>query len=81
MNPRMWSHPATRRNRTTLGNDGIQMVGPGVGEMAESGEAGFGRMAEPMEIIGAVSRFFAPDKQAKPLSESKMNGNGRIVSD
>lgn len=54
MNPRMWSHPATRRNRRTLQEDGIRFVGPGRGEMAESGEAGEGRMAEPLEIVAAV---------------------------
>src|SRR5690606_11532424 len=45
MNPRMWDHPATRRNRDTLARDGIRFVGPNRGEMAESGEAGEGRMA------------------------------------
>lgn len=54
MNPRMWSHPATLRNRATLRADGIAFVGPGRGEMAESGEAGEGRMAEPLEIVAAI---------------------------
>src|SRR5690606_6241689 len=51
MNPLMWAHPATRRNHETLKRDGIHFVGPGKGEMAESGEAGDGRMAEPLEIV------------------------------
>ncbi len=54
MNPAMWEHPATQRNLQTLTHDGIEFVGPNVGEMAESGEAGRGRMAEPMEIVAAV---------------------------
>ena len=54
MNPRMWSHPATRRNRAQLAADGVAFVGPGRGEMAEAGEAGEGRMAEPLEIVAAV---------------------------
>lgn len=66
MNPRMWDHPATRRNRATLASDGIRFVGPNSGEMAESGEAGEGRMAEPLEIVAAVEAFFAPS--ARPLS-------------
>jgi phosphopantothenoylcysteine decarboxylase / phosphopantothenate---cysteine ligase len=66
MNPRMWEHPATRRNRATLASDGIRFVGPNSGEMAESGEAGEGRMAEPLEIVAAVEAFFAPS--AGPLS-------------
>ena len=28
MNPQMWSHPATQRNRITLVNDGIHFIGP-----------------------------------------------------
>lgn len=55
MNPKMWLHPATRRNHTILTNDGIHFVGPNSGEMAESGEAGPGRMAEPTEMVQAVA--------------------------
>jgi len=58
MNPRMWAHPATRRNLAMLSADGIALVGPGKGEMAEAGEAGIGRMAEPLEIVGAVEDLF-----------------------
>ncbi|MCB2117276.1 MAG: bifunctional phosphopantothenoylcysteine decarboxylase/phosphopantothenate--cysteine ligase CoaBC, partial [Rhodobacteraceae bacterium] len=54
MNPRMWSHPATRRNHARLESDGIAFVGPAAGEMAEAGEAGTGRMAEPLDIVAAV---------------------------
>jgi phosphopantothenoylcysteine decarboxylase / phosphopantothenate---cysteine ligase len=60
MNPRMWSHPATRRNLETLRGDGIRFVGPNAGEMAETGEAGPGRMAEPMEIVAAVEAVLKP---------------------
>ena len=54
MNPRMWQHPATQRNAAQLMQDGIIFVGPNVGEMAESNEAGRGRMSEPHEILTAV---------------------------
>jgi phosphopantothenoylcysteine decarboxylase/phosphopantothenate--cysteine ligase len=54
MNPRMWAHPATQRNRATLLADGVQFVGPNAGAMAEAGEVGEGRMAEPAEIVAAV---------------------------
>lgn len=60
MNPMMWSNPATRRNAATLQRDGIQMVGPNAGEMAEAGEAGVGRMAEPLEIVDVVQRMLKP---------------------
>ena len=67
MNPMMWHHPATQRNLKTLTADGIQFVGPASGEMAESGEAGLGRMAEPMEILGAISRLLDRNSGPKPL--------------
>ena len=59
MNPRMWAHPATRRNHAVLLQDGIRFVGPNRGEMAEAGEAGIGRMAEPMEIVAAAEGLLA----------------------
>jgi phosphopantothenoylcysteine decarboxylase/phosphopantothenate--cysteine ligase len=54
MNLRMWLHPATQRNLTTLRNDGVLFVGPNDGDMA-CGEYGPGRMAEPMEIVAAIA--------------------------
>jgi phosphopantothenoylcysteine decarboxylase/phosphopantothenate--cysteine ligase len=66
MNPRMWQHPATRRNAALLREDGVRFIGPNVGEMAESNEAGPGRMAEPMEILDAVSAALAGGE--RPLS-------------
>lgn len=59
MNPKMWAHPATRRNLATLQADGIAVVGPNAGEMAEGGEAGLGRMAEPLEIVAAAEALLA----------------------
>jgi phosphopantothenoylcysteine decarboxylase/phosphopantothenate--cysteine ligase len=66
MNPRMWSHPATRRNVDILRKDGIRFVGPNRGEMAEANEAGPGRMAEPLEIVAAVEAILQP--AARPLA-------------
>ncbi len=54
MNPEMWAHPATVRNVAQLRRDGIHMIGPNEGEMA-CGETGFGRMAEPGEIVQAIT--------------------------
>ena len=67
MNPRMWSHPATRRNVATLESDGIAFVGPNAGEMAERGESGVGRMAEVPEIIAAIDRNLGAPRTG-PLS-------------
>ncbi|MCB9584398.1 MAG: bifunctional phosphopantothenoylcysteine decarboxylase/phosphopantothenate--cysteine ligase CoaBC [Polyangiaceae bacterium] len=54
MHPRMWSHPATKRNVATLTGDGrVLFVGPESGEVA-SGESGVGRMAEPETVHAAI---------------------------
>ncbi|HKH00065.1 MAG TPA: bifunctional phosphopantothenoylcysteine decarboxylase/phosphopantothenate--cysteine ligase CoaBC [Bradyrhizobium sp.] len=67
MNPLMWSNAATRRNVAQLERDGTVLVGPNAGEMAEAGEAGVGRMAEPLEIASAVERLLFPS-QPRPLA-------------
>ncbi len=54
MNPKMWAAKATQRNLAQLTADGIRVVGPDSGDMAERGEAGTGRMAEPHDIVAAV---------------------------
>jgi phosphopantothenoylcysteine decarboxylase / phosphopantothenate---cysteine ligase len=56
MNPRMWGHAATHRNVAQLKSDGIAFVGPQVGEMAESGEAGTGRLPETAELMAAIEQ-------------------------
>jgi phosphopantothenoylcysteine decarboxylase/phosphopantothenate--cysteine ligase len=60
MNPMMWSNAATRRNVAQLERDGVTLVGPNAGEMAEAGEAGIGRMAEPSDIADAAERLLRP---------------------
>lgn len=59
MNTRMWAHAATARNVAQLAADGIGFVGPEVGEMAERGEAGMGRLAETSQIFDAIARSLA----------------------
>ncbi len=65
MNPVMWAANATQRNVEMLRTDGVNFVGPAEGEMAESGEAGIGRMAEPAQILSAVLHLM--DGGEKPL--------------
>ena len=72
MNPRMWDHHATQRNVAQLGTDGIRMIGPNDGEMAESGERGVGRMAEPLEIVAAIEGLFAKPGAGKPLAGRRL---------
>lgn len=58
MNVRMWESAPVRRNLAQLKADGVRMVGPGEGEMA-CGEFGYGRMAEPEEILQAIQKALA----------------------
>ncbi len=69
MNVQMWLHPATQRNLRTLEADGILRVGPGSGDLA-CGEVGDGRLAEVMDIVSAVDRFFSAGtrKADQPLA-------------
>ena len=65
MNVRMWEHPATKRNVETLRRDGILFIGPNQGSMA-CGEYGYGRMAEPLEVVAAIEAALSP--RPKPLT-------------
>jgi phosphopantothenoylcysteine decarboxylase/phosphopantothenate--cysteine ligase len=67
MNPHMWSHKATQRNVAQLIADGAVLVGPNEGEMAEFGERGTGRMAEPLEIAASVEKLLGATSVAQPL--------------
>ncbi len=71
MNPLMWNNAATRRNVATLQRDGVAMIGPNTGEMAEANEAGVGRMAEPLEIAAAVEQLLRPARQ-QPLAGKRV---------
>lgn len=58
MNVRMWEHAATQRNLALLQEDGILISGPSEGSMA-CGEFGFGRMAEPVDILTDIEAALA----------------------
>src|SRR5436190_10204848 len=72
MNPRMWAHPATRRNAALLAADGVACVGPNPGEMAESGEHGIGRMAEPLEIAAKIEELLGARKERALLQGRRL---------
>jgi phosphopantothenoylcysteine decarboxylase/phosphopantothenate--cysteine ligase len=63
----MWANPATRRNVAQLTRVGVGLIGPEAGEMAEAGEAGVGRMAEPTRIAAAALQLLRPPLP-KPLA-------------
>ena len=78
MNPHMWANNATQRNLAQLVADGVSLVGPNEGEMAEAGERGLGRMAEPLEIAAAVDNLLDGGKQ--PLKGNSLKGLRVLVT-
>jgi phosphopantothenoylcysteine synthetase/decarboxylase len=56
MNQRMWRHPRVVDNVARVRGDGAVLVDPTEGWLAE-GEKGPGRMAEPADVLAAVSRL------------------------
>jgi len=79
MNPRMWLHPATQRNVAQLLADGVHVLGPASGEMAERGEAGPGRLREPLEIIAEIEQILAPSAPHGPAKAQTLPLSGRHV--
>ncbi|ARC35594.1 bifunctional phosphopantothenoylcysteine decarboxylase/phosphopantothenate--cysteine ligase CoaBC [Paracoccus yeei] len=88
MNVRMWNHPATRRNRDLLEEDGIRFVGPDEGDMA-CGEYGPGRMAEPEAIRDAILAALGHDRPLRlppeavvslPPAQGRLSGHHVIVT-
>jgi phosphopantothenoylcysteine decarboxylase/phosphopantothenate--cysteine ligase len=70
MNVRMWTHPATQRNLSTLLQSNVTVVGPNDGDMA-CGEYGAGRMAEPEEIVAAIEALWG-DRPSLSLKGCKV---------
>ncbi len=60
MHTEMWEKPSTQRNIETLVGDGVVVVGPAEGALA-GGDTGPGRMAEPEQIVAALSDSFRRD--------------------
>jgi len=67
MNHRMWQHPATQANIALLQSRGAQVIGPVDGPLAE-GESGPGRLAEPLDIVGALAAIDASAEASAPAS-------------
>jgi phosphopantothenoylcysteine decarboxylase / phosphopantothenate---cysteine ligase len=58
MDPQMWEAVVTQSNIALLRERGATFVGPEAGRLA-SGHMGFGRLAEPETIVGAVQLLLA----------------------
>jgi phosphopantothenoylcysteine decarboxylase/phosphopantothenate--cysteine ligase len=79
MNPRMWSHAATRANAETLRERGVVLIGPDEGETAE-GELGVGRMVEPEEIFRAAEDLLAGTRPEAQAAAGPLRGKHVLVS-
>lgn len=81
MNPAMWANAATKRNVAQLARDGVKFIGPNAGEMAESGEAGTGRMAEPIEIADhALGLLHLAQPQAASVQSVTTKAGAKTLS-
>lgn len=58
MNRQMWAAPATQRNLAQLAEDGVNIIEPVTGRLAE-GYSGHGRLPEPDEIVTRVQEFLS----------------------
>ena len=58
MNAAMWAKPAVQRNVDTLAADGATIVPPGTGWLS-CRQSGAGRMAEPADIVAAITAALA----------------------
>jgi phosphopantothenoylcysteine decarboxylase/phosphopantothenate--cysteine ligase len=62
MHTEMWDKASTRRNMATLLADGVVVVGPVEGPLA-GGDTGMGRMADPEQIVDALTATLRGDLQ------------------
>ncbi len=67
MNTAMWLHPATARTIETLRADGVHLVDPDTGLLAD-GAVGPGRLAEPAVIVAAVEAALAGTAAVKDMA-------------
>ena len=79
MNPAMWNHPATGRNVAQLLEDGVLFIGPEFGEMAEGGEAGRGRMAEPDDLRRRITDLLS-GQEGRTSAERPLAGRRVLVT-
>ena len=56
MNDQMWNNPATRHNVLFLKENGVKIMDPAVGMLAES-YAAKGRMPEPADVVDWVEKY------------------------
>ena len=71
MNEHMWENPATLRNCVQLQKDGVFIIEPSVGFLAE-GYSGKGRLREPEEVLQQIKELILFDQEEQPLLGKKV---------
>lgn len=62
MNTNMYENPITQNNISMLKSLGYEFIEPGTGRLA-CGDLGAGKMAEPVDILDYIVKFFEPKSQ------------------
>ena len=71
MNEHMWENPATLRNCTQLQKDGVIMIEPSEGFLAE-GYSGKGRLPEPEEVLQQIKELNLFEQEEQLLLGKKV---------
>ena len=71
MNEHMWENPATLRNCTQLQKDGVIMIEPSEGFLAE-GYSGKGRLPEPEDVLQQIKELNLVEEEEKSLLGKKV---------
>ena len=71
MNEHMWENPATLRNCAQLQKDGVIMIEPSEGFLAE-GYSGKGRLPEPEEVLLQIKEMNLFEQEEQPLLGKKV---------
>jgi phosphopantothenoylcysteine decarboxylase/phosphopantothenate--cysteine ligase len=79
MHTEMWEHPAVQANLATLAGRGVVVVPPAEGRLA-GGDAGTGRLAEPADIVAAVTAVLEGRPAVAPRRIADLAGRRVVVS-
>jgi phosphopantothenoylcysteine decarboxylase/phosphopantothenate--cysteine ligase len=65
MHTEMWEQASVIENISTLRERGVEIVGPVEGRLA-GGDTGFGRLAEPEDVVESVFKLLGKDSGSQP---------------
>ena len=65
MHTEMWEQASVIENISTLRERGVEIVGPVEGRLA-GGDTGFGRLAEPEDVVESVFKLLGKDSESQP---------------